>query len=254
MNDFSFQHPQPSGNRLFEIIVCITLTMFMSAGLYLKTIKPIQRRIAAENAQAMQTRFVMEPTREKPKPKPKPAEKTPDAPIDLTAAPVLNQKIDDIIDEAPQPQQPVRRVYGLRRVYSTGLGSGGDVADAVIGKRGNTLNAPVDTVTATKDDLKGKLTSVTTITQAPRLKSNVEKPEYTKEMLDAHVEGVVKAELLIDADGLVKEVKILTDLGYGTADIARSVFMKMEFEPARRGTEPVAVWFSYSIRFEILEG
>jgi len=72
----------------------------------------------------------------------------------------------------------VRRVYGLRRVYSTGLGAGGEMADAVIGKRGNTINTDVDTVTATPADLKGRLVSITTVTTAPRLKSDVKPVVY----------------------------------------------------------------------------
>jgi len=108
----------------------------------------------------------------------------------LTKAPVLAQKADDIVKDAPPPkdQQVVRRVYGLRRIYSTGIGAGGDMADAVIGKRGNTINTDMDTLTATPADLKGRLVSITTVTTAPRLKSDV-KPVYTKEMLDAKVEG-----------------------------------------------------------------
>ena len=62
-------------------------------------------------------------------------------PIDLTKNPLLNQKVEDA--KPPNPPDadgtPVRRVYGLRKVYSTGLGEGGAAADAVIGKLGNTL-------------------------------------------------------------------------------------------------------------------
>jgi len=56
-------------------------------------------------------------------------------------------------------------------------------------------------VTATPADLKGRLVSITTVTTAPRLKSDV-KPVYTKEMLDAKVEGVIKAILTIDVDAM----------------------------------------------------
>jgi len=84
----------------------------------------------------------------------------------------------------------------------------------VIGKIGNTLDKDVDTVTATKKDLAGPLVSITTVTSAPRLRKEV-KPDYTKEMIAAKVEGVIRAELLVGGDGKVKEVKILNDIGYG---------------------------------------
>ena len=127
------------------------------------------------------------------------------------------------------------------------------MADAVIGKRGNTINTEVDTITATQSDLKGRLVSITTVTTAPRLKSDV-KPEYTKEMLDAKIEGVIKAVLTIDVDGHVKAVKILNDLGYGTREIARQAFLRYIFEPAKRGAEPVATVITWSMRFVFLEG
>jgi TonB family protein len=146
----------------------------------------------------------------------------------------------------------VRRVYGLRRVFSVGIGAQGGIGDAVIGKLGNTLNKEVDTVTATRDDIKGKIVSITTITAAPKM-LNVVKPEYTKEMIEAKVEGLVKAELLIDVDGKVKEVKLLNDLGYGSGERAREAFLQWTFEPAKRDGTPVAVWITYSIRFVLLQ-
>jgi hypothetical protein len=110
-------------------------------------------------------------------------------PIDLTKNPVLAQKIDDVKPEPPPvTAEPVRRVYGLRKVYSTGIGEGGSASDAVIGKQGNTLNADIDTTTATPKDLKGAVVPITTVTVAPKIKTTV-KPEYTEEMIEAKIEG-----------------------------------------------------------------
>jgi periplasmic protein TonB len=142
----------------------------------------------------------------------------------------------------------------LRRVFSVGIGAQGGNADAVIGKLGNTLNKEVDTITATKADIKGRIVPVTTITTAPELtNAGIVKPEYTKEMIDAKIEGLVKANLLIDIDGRVKEVKILSDLGFGAADRAKEAFLKWVFKPAMKDGKPVAVWITYSIRFVLLQ-
>jgi TonB family protein len=146
----------------------------------------------------------------------------------------------------------VRRVYGLRRVFATGIGAGGSMGDAVIGKLGNTLNAPVDTVTATIKDLKGTVVPITTVTTAPEIITIV-KPEYTREMKEARLDGVIKANILVDVDGRVKEVRILNDLGFGTAQKAREAFLQWVFKPAKRDGVAVAVWISYSIRFVFLE-
>ncbi|MDD5675158.1 MAG: energy transducer TonB, partial [Chitinivibrionales bacterium] len=175
-------------------------------------------------------------------------------PVDLTKNPVLNQKQDDIPKDQPAVSNApvVRRVYGLRRVYSTGLGAGGSVSEAVIGKLGNTLNTPIDTFKATKAETKGAIVPITTITSTPEIITIV-KPEYTKEMKDARIEGAIRANLLIDVDGRVKDVRILNDLGYGTKERAREAFLQWTFKPALRDGVAVAVWISYSIRFVFLQ-
>jgi hypothetical protein len=94
--------------------------------------------------------------------------------------------------------------------------------------------------------------SITTVSTPPRLKHDV-KPEYTKDMIAAKVEGVIKAELLVDIDGKVKEIKILNDLGFGTRERARDAFLQWEFDPAMRDNKPVATWITYSIRFVLLQ-
>jgi TonB family protein len=247
--------PKGSYNTPFGAIFALTLLAFIAAGLYLKTVKPLQVQEGPKAAKQIQTQFVLMEKKKPPAPKPKPAAPKADEPVDLTKAPLLNQKQDFTAPQAApedQPKQAARPVYGLRRVFSTGFGAGGSVSDAVIGKRGNTLDKDVDTVTATKRDLSGPLVSVSTVSTPPRLKNFV-RPEYTKEMKDAKLEGVVRAELLIDIDGTVKQVKVLSDIGYGTKEMAIKAFMQWTFEPALRDKTPVAVWISYSIRFEFTE-
>jgi TonB family protein len=243
---------------VFGLTLFLVLGLFIGLGLFFRTVKalpePIEKKI-----EEIKTSFVIEEVK---KPRPRPVEKkkpSPDKsaeekPIDLTQKPVLAQKQDDIPKEEPPenaPQAP-RRVYGLRRVYSVGIGSGGSQSEAVIGKIGNTLNKDVDTITATKQDLKGALAPITAVTTAPSPKTTI-KPEYTKEMLDAKIEGVIRAELLIDVDGTVKEVRILNDLGYGTKEAAKKAFLQWTFEPAKKGDTPVAVWISFSIRFVLVQ-
>jgi protein TonB len=242
--------------RVFDIALVVMLALFIGIGCFFHTIKalpePIEKKI-----EEIKTRFVIE---EKKKPPPKPVEKKKPAdkpaepkPIDLTQKPVLGQKQDDIPKESPPENTPVtRRIYGLRRVYSVGIGAGGDMSEAVIGKLGNTINTSVDTITATKKDLKGTLAPITAVTSAPSPKNTV-KPEYTKEMIDAGIEGVIKAELLVDSDGSVKEVRILNDLGFGTKEAAQKAFFQWTFEPAKKGDTPVAVWISFSIRFVLVQ-
>ncbi len=247
--------------RLFRVAAICSCLFFGAFGAYLATHNPPPEMIMQEKTMRLrQVSFIVEEKKKAPAPAaepkkteaPKPLVK--EEPVDLTSKPLLDQKAEDTKpeNENATTDDPVRRVYGLRRVYSTGLGAGGEMGDAVIGKQGNTLNAEIDTITATKEDLAGRVVPITTVTTAPRLLKDV-KPAYTKEMIDAEVEGVVRAQLLIDASGKVKEVKILNDLGFGTREMAIEAFLQWQFAPAKRGTDPVAVWITYAVRFVLLE-
>jgi protein TonB len=242
--------PRRSYGNPFGVIFVLTLALFTGAGLYLTTVKPLPVQYDEKRVTQIKTQFVVTEKKKPPPPKPKPAAPREKETIDLTKAPLLNQKQDFTAPQASpeQTRQVARPVYGLRRVFSTGLGTGGSVADAVIGKRGNTLNKDVDTVTATKQDLAGTLVSITTVSTPPRLKHEV-KPDYTKEMLAAKLEGVMRIELLVDVDGKVKDIRVLNDLGFGTVELVREKVMQWTFDPAMRDGKPVATWISYSIRF-----
>jgi periplasmic protein TonB len=240
-------------DRIYFVVVVVCLAFFMGSAAYLHTVKllpePIERTV-----EAIRARFVIEekPTVRKEEPKrEKPRPVTEAKPIDLTEKPLLGQK-EDVAAEAPKPgAQVARPVFGLRRVFATGLGAQGGMSDAVIGKLGNTLNKDFDTLTATPRDVKGQVVSVTTITSAPTIKKVV-KPDYTREMVENKVEGVIRVKVLVDVDGRIKKAIPLNDLGFGTAALAVKVCTEMEFVPAKRGEEAVAVWIIIPIRFVLL--
>jgi TonB family protein len=245
----------PLMERLFKIVLGLTVGLFVVCGLFLRTIPPkvidLARQITSVKAQ-----FVM-PVEKAPVVKQKVAPVTPKKeeaalpkePIDLTQNPVLGQKTDDIHPASDAPR--ARAVYGLRRVYSYGIGAGGNLGQAVIGKLGNTLKKDVDTFSVTREELKGEVVSTTTITAAPKFRKTV-KPEYTAEMLANRLEGVIKVKVLVDIDGKVKKAIVLNDLGFGSGDQALKACLEMEFEPALRGDQPVAVWIIIPIRFVML--
>jgi hypothetical protein len=249
------------GERLFQLVVFLSFLLFGAAGWYLKTHNPPPQVMEEKMARARQVSFIIEEKKkveavvEKPKPKPAaPRPEAPKEPIDLTTKPKLDQKTDDTKPEPPpEPEAPeVRRVYGLRKVYSTGLGADGSAADAVVGKLGNTLATDIDTLTASKNDLKGKVAPITTVQTLPKLKTAF-KPEYTPEMIENEVEGVVSVKLLIGVNGRVKEVVVLNDLGYGSKDKIIEACLKLVFEPALVNGQPVATWFIQKFRFELTQ-
>jgi len=193
-------------------------------------------------------------------PAPEPAAEEPE---DLSDKPVLNQEEaapavappepapED--PPAPEPEAAPRRVYGVRKVFARGLGSGGAVAGmGIVGKRGNTLDKDPDELTATEADLVGELAPLSTVSSAPVLVGRV-RPEYSEEMIENRVSGTVRARLLVDRDGRVKRVEMIEDIGYGTLKAATAAFRELRFEPALRDGDPVAVWITMTYRFEYRE-
>lgn len=245
----------PFVEKLFKVIFIITLGLFIGFGLFMKSIEPSPMMIS-ERIKEIKTQFLIQEKKRVPEVKKKPKKKRVEKkkpkkkPVDLTKKPELKKEVDDI-KKTVVKKKKVRRVYGLKKVYSKGIGSGGSLSDAVIGKLGTTINKDIDTITATKEDIKGDVVSVTTITQAPSFKKKV-KPEYSQEMLDNKVEGVIKVKVLVDVDGKVKKAIALNDLGFGSKELAVNACFAMLFEPARRGKEPVAVWIIIPIRFVLL--
>ncbi len=250
-----------AGDDPFFFFMAASFLLFGSAGWYLHTHRPQTVTIEEEIKRIRQTHFVIE---EEPKhkiiPKKNTIEKKGDAvkekPVDLTKKPILDQKKEEIVETLSSPEQvkqPPRRVYGLKKVYSVGIGAAGSLEDAIIGKQGNTLDTDIDTITATETDLKSAPVPITTVTSPPRIKLQV-KPEYSKEMLQNRVEGVIRVKMLIDIDGKVKQVIVLDDLGFGSKEKVAEACFKMLFEPAKRGDQPVSVWISFKFRFEMLEG
>ncbi|MCL2690120.1 MAG: energy transducer TonB [Chitinispirillia bacterium] len=261
--------------NLFSWILLLFVGLFFCGGVIMHKMEITKK--SDDNVimyDRIQTSFVMEEPKSEPpkpemkKPRPSPAPRAAEAaPVDLTEKPPIIKE-EEIKEEEPQEQPPqeqrqVRQVYGLRRVYSQGLGAGGSSQDAIVGKLGNTLNKDFDTLTASDSDLKGGQggtapaaapVSAASVTKYPRLKSGFRnlKPQYSKEMLANRVEGTVRVRIMIGSDGTVKRIEVLSDIGYDSAEIARAFLMGLQFEPAMRGDSPVSVWIPFSIRFELI--
>lgn len=230
----------------FNLIFIFIMIVTFSFGFYLTTVKNAIP-VLTDKMKTIKTEFIIRKKEKKKEVIKKKIEK----PIDLTKKPKMAQKKDDIVEQKKPEEKKVRRVYGLKKVYSKGLGAGGSLSDAVVGKVGNTINKDVDTVKATKEDLKGDVVSVTTVTKNISIKNFV-KPQYSKEMKDAGVEGSIRVKVLIDIDGKCKKAIALNDIGYDSKQRAIDACFKSEFYPARRGEEPVAVWQIISIKFKLI--
>lgn len=235
-----------SPDALFNALFALTCIGAACTGLYFSTIKPLQLTSPERVVRVIKSSFTLQ----EPKPieKPKPMVKKEKPPEELSKKTEPEKKPEPPkVEEPPKP----RKVYGLRRVYATGLGSGGALSDAVIGKLGNTIDKNVDTLVATREDIKGEIVSVASVTTAPSFRKKT-MPKYTKEMLDNRIEGVIRVKALVDIDGKVKKALPLNDLGCSAASQALKATLCMEFNPAMRDKEPVAVWIIIPIRFVMI--
>ncbi|KMQ51168.1 TonB family protein [Chitinispirillum alkaliphilum] len=245
---------------MFPVIAVITMLLFLAAGLHFRKFGLPEKGKDSVVTTPTTAQFLFEETKTQPPVEEKPVvvqekvvkEKSPPQIIDLTEQPTTPTEIQEPEQsELAEEQKEARPIYGLRRVYSKGIGSGGDMSDAIVGRLGNTLDRSADTSEATEDDIMGRVVSAATVSSAPRVKRQV-RPEYTKEMLENRVEGTVRIRVLIDIDGKVKKAELLNDIGFGSGEQALVTIKEMEFFPALRNDEPVAVWIVIPVRFVLL--
>jgi len=91
---------------------------------------------------------------------------------------------------------------------------------------------------------------------APQLSSrpialNHPRPNYTEEARKQRVQGVVRARVLVDSDGSVKSVRILSGLPDGLDEEAIRAAYQMRFRAAISNGRPVETWVTLEIEFNL---
>jgi len=85
----------------------------------------------------------------------------------------------------------------------------------------------------------------------PPVKIFSPRPLYTEEARRAGVQGIVILEAVVDADGTVRNVKVLKGLPMGLDQSAVDTVMTWKYEPARMEGRPVPVYFTFTISFSL---
>lgn len=77
------------------------------------------------------------------------------------------------------------------------------------------------------------------------------KPQYTREAMDAHIEGIVRLAVVIEADGSVSDVQITQSLDptFGLDDQAVAAAWQWRFRPATKDGKPVAISVAIELSF-----
>lgn len=78
------------------------------------------------------------------------------------------------------------------------------------------------------------------------------KPDYPEAARRAGIQGIALLNLEVLADGTVGTILVQESAGNGDLDRAAvDAVKKWHFEPARRGTQPLSVWVTLPVRFEL---
>ena len=84
----------------------------------------------------------------------------------------------------------------------------------------------------------------------PKLVHRV-RPIYPDELREERIQGMVKVEIVIDEHGKVAETKVLSSSHESLGTAAVEAIGQWRFEPARRGGEPVAVFYVLTVDFRL---
>jgi len=89
------------------------------------------------------------------------------------------------------------------------------------------------------------------LTQAPRFLHR-ETPVYPETMRVQGISGAVKLEVLIDKEGRVRKVNILTSAGKYFDEAAKQAILASSFYPAKVKKKPVPVLLRLPVKFDLL--
>jgi protein TonB len=144
----------------------------------------------------------------------------------------------------PKPMNAPVPVFGLSNKTLQ------DTSSTVEIKAGNTIAKEIDNIKAENDDALPIPTDEFLVTQMPRIKKEI-RAQYPEAARNARIEGPIVLDLIINANGTVVDVKVVSGLGYGLDEAAVNAIKLFEFEPARVQDQKVAVKIRYTYRFEL---
>lgn len=152
------------------------------------------------------------------------------------------------VNEPVPENKPVREIFGASRDSYTESDAGDEGVEA---KKGNTLAKEVDK-TVLQDSDVGSLPTPTEeylVSEMPVVLSEI-RPVYPKEAKEKQLEGAVALDVLIDDQGLVRQVSVIEGPEIFRAGAVEAM-KKFKFKPAKVDGKPVAVRIRYLLNFKL---
>src|ERR1019366_1291684 len=87
--------------------------------------------------------------------------------------------------------------------------------------------------------------------KAPSLLSKVE-PEYSEEARSAKYSGTVLLKVVVDVDGLAKNIEVVNSLGMGLDEQAVLAIQRWKFKPGEKDGVPVPVMAQIEVNFKLM--
>jgi len=183
-------------------------------------------------------------------PRPEPTPRPPSLPVPETVQ--VDPRLEPKRDELALTGLPT----GVPGPPSAGPGSGGGMGDGSGGGMGPGNGrgvGPGNGYNMGGGDPRlggGSGAPATSVDQKPIL-LNYPRPLYTEDARKNKIQGVVKAKVLIGADGSVKRVQIVRGLPDGLDEQAIQAAYQLRFKPAMKSGQPVAFWQGVDIEFNL---
>jgi len=136
------------------------------------------------------------------------------------------------------------------KMASVHMGNFGDSPSTAARATSGTVRSPgFGTVSAVAPERKVAAATVAAFTPVEILFKP--RPSYSAEAREMHLEGQVSMEVVFQASGAVKVVRIIKGLGHGLDEAAQQAALQVRFKPATRSGTPVDTNATISITFEL---
>lgn len=132
---------------------------------------------------------------------------------------------------------------------SNGNGFGGGMGNSCCGGLGSGIGVgygPGD-----RAGVGGAVYTVGAGVSRPVVISRVE-PEYSEEARKAKFSGMVSLEVIVDTQGLVRDIRVIKSLGMGLDEKAVEAVAKWKFRPGMKSGQPVNVRARIDVSFRLL--